>query len=598
MAAFITVPAIAMLAATATVSAQKKIVAYVPNWGDLASFTEIIDYNRLTHINVAFENPIDDTGLLSFNTKVDTLIAKAHANKVQVLVSIGGGAAASNKTMQARYFRLIGESKRSAFVARLAEYVVSHNFDGLDVDIEGPSINKDYGAFIDDLSKAMQAKGKLLTAALSQGYGGDNVPVSVFERFKFVNIMAYDGTGPWDRNRAGQHSSMDLAKGQIAYWLGRGLPKSKAVLGVPFYGYGFGDAFRTRDYPYSEIVAANVGAENLDQVGSTIWYNGISTIKAKTKLAMDQGLAGLMIWSLDTDARDGNSLLAAIYETLHAQDASPASQYPLGPDSLPHEGTPKGKLEGPFLFKSTALANTVRKYWVFVPAQYDAAKPACVLVFQDGQRAINPSGVLRVPTVMENLIARKEMPVAIGIFITPGQRGNEYPDSIGNGNPNNRSAEYDSLGDAYARFLVDELLPEVSKTYNLTKDPDGRAIGGASSGAICAFTVAWERPSAFRKVISMIGSFTDIRGGHAYSDLVRKSDRKPIRIFIQDGTRDNRNPNNPNRDWHLQNIAMVDALTARKYDMKYVFGEGNHSDNHGGALLPAILRWMWRDYPK
>ncbi|HEU4752190.1 MAG TPA: alpha/beta hydrolase-fold protein, partial [Armatimonadota bacterium] len=242
--------------------------------------------------------------------------------------------------------------------------------------------------------------------------------------------------------------------------------------------------------------------------------------------------------------------------------------------------------------------NTVRKYWIYVPSQYDPAKPACVLVFQDGQRATNPNGVLRVQNVMDNLIHRKEMPVTIGIFITPGQRGDEYPESIGFGNPNNRSVEYDSLGDAYARFLVEEMLPEVGKKYNLTRDPEGRAIGGASSGAICAFTVAWERPDAFRKVISLIGSFTDIRGGHVYPELVRKSEKKPIRIFIQDGVNDNRNPNNPNRDWHLQNQAMVAALKEKGYDMTYVFGEGGHSDNHGGAILPDIMRWLWRDYPK
>src|SRR5690348_9744259 len=154
-------------------------------------------------------------------------------------------------------------------------------------------------------------------------------------------------------------------------------------------------------------------------------------------------------------------------------------KYDLGPDSLPHEGVPQGKLEGPKLFHSRILANTTRKYWVYVPAQYDPAKPACVLVFQDGARAINPKGVLRVPTVMDNLIHRKEMPVTIGIFVTPGQRGDTYPDRIGTGNPNNRNVEYDSLGDAYARFVTEELLPEVGKTYNLTRDPEGRAIGGA-----------------------------------------------------------------------------------------------------------------------
>ena len=267
----------------------------------------------------------------------------------------------------------------------------------------------------------------------------------------------------------------------------------------------------------------------------------------------------------------------------------------LGTDSMEHEGVPKGKLEGPFLFKSKVLAGTVRKYWVYVPAQYAADKPASVLVFQDGQRATNPKGALRVPTVLDNLIHKKEMPVTIGIFITPGQKGDDYPDTIGLGNPNNRSVEYDLLGGDYARFLVDEMLPEVGKTYNLTKDPNERAIGGASSGAICAFNVAWERPDQFRKVVSLIGSFTDIRGGHVFPDLVRKADAKPIRVFIQDGENDNRNARNPKRDWHLQNLAMVEALTEKHYDMKAVFGQGGHSDNHGGAILPDVLRWLWRD---
>ncbi|MDQ3648954.1 MAG: alpha/beta hydrolase-fold protein [Acidobacteriota bacterium] len=285
------------------------------------------------------------------------------------------------------------------------------------------------------------------------------------------------------------------------------------------------------------------------------------------------------------------------------RDIAPPTQnavkdYKLGPDSLPQQGVPQGMLSGPFLFKSQVFAGTIRKYWVYVPAQYKPRKPACVLVFQDGQRAINPNGVLRVPTVMDNLIHRKEMPVTIGIFITPGQRGEEYPETLGTRNPNNRSIEYDSLGDSYARFIVEEMLPEVGKSYNLTKNPAGRAIGGASSGAICAFTVAWERPAEFRKVISLIGSFTNIRGGHVYPDLVRKSERKPIRIFIQDGIQDNRKPDNPARDWYLQNQAMVAALKEKRYDMTYVFGEGGHSDDHGGAILPDILRWLWRDWPK
>src|SRR5262245_27132535 len=182
--------------------------------------------------------------------------------------------------------------------------------------------------------------------------------------------------------------------------------------------------------------------------------------------------------------------LLAVPLTLAAQDpkgdksapkATPKVTYKLGPDSLPQDGVPKGKLEGPTLFRSKIFEGTVRQYWVYVRAQYSSDKPACVLVFQDGQRATNPNGVLRVPTVMDNLIHKKEMPVTIGIFITPGQRGDEYP--RGSGNPNNRDIEYDTLSDKYARFIVEEMLPEVGKKYNLTKDAAGRAIGGASSGA-------------------------------------------------------------------------------------------------------------------
>ncbi len=273
------------------------------------------------------------------------------------------------------------------------------------------------------------------------------------------------------------------------------------------------------------------------------------------------------------------------------------ARYQLGKDSLPQADVPKGRLEGPFVFHSNVLENTVRKYWIYVPAGYDKNSPACVLVFQDGARAVNPEGVLRVPQVLENLIHRKEIPVTIGIFITPGQRGSEFPDSIGTGNPNNRSVEYDSLGDAYARFIVEEMLPELGKKYNLTKDPAGRAIGGSSSGGICAFTVAWERPQEFRNVVSLIGSFTNIRGGHACAKMVRETPKKPIRVFLQDGIHDNRRPDNPERDWHVQNKAMVAAFEEKGYDAAHVFGTGAHSDDHGGAILPDMLRWIWRDYP-
>jgi enterochelin esterase-like enzyme len=288
---------------------------------------------------------------------------------------------------------------------------------------------------------------------------------------------------------------------------------------------------------------------------------------------------------------------AAATDPHNRRGPQPQIRYELGKDSLPQPGVPRGRLEGPHLFHSKIIKETVRQYWVYVPAQYTPEKPACVLVFQDGARATNPHGVIRAQQVLENLIAKKQIPVTIGIFITPGQRGSEFPDSIGTGNPNNRDREYDVLDDTYARFIIDEMLPEVEKKYQLTQDPAGRAIGGSSSGAICAFTVAWHRPDAFRNVISFIGSYTNIHGGHVYPDLVQQADKKPIRIFLQDGVNDLRSPQNLERDWHLQNKKMVAAFKGRGYDMAHVFGEGGHSDDHGGAMLPQMLRWIWRDYP-
>lgn len=320
--------AVAGLAAGA--SDAPRVVAYVPNWVDLGTFSGKIDYSRLSHINIAFENPVDVQGNLSFNLKDAVLIEKARANKVKVLVSIGGGSASTDKTLMERYFTLLRPTNRVDFAAKLADYVEAHGFDGLDVDIEGPSINADYGGFIAELSRALKSKGKLLTAALSKGYGGNRVPDGVFSNLDFVNIMAYDGTGSWAPEAPGQHSSLEFARDNTAYWLGRGLPKSKAVLGVPFYGYGFGKAFRNGSYAYSEIVAAYPGAENMDQAGETIWHNGIPTIKAKAQYVLAEGLGGMMIWSLDNDVPGGKSLLAAMTDSLtagRALEGKPAARF-------------------------------------------------------------------------------------------------------------------------------------------------------------------------------------------------------------------------------------------------------------------------------
>jgi enterochelin esterase-like enzyme len=306
--------------------------------------------------------------------------------------------------------------------------------------------------------------------------------------------------------------------------------------------------------------------------------------------------------------------VALSLSSVSAQTASTPARYELTQDSLPQPNTPRGRLEGPIEFKSKIFAGTVRRYWIFVPAQYTPEQPASVLVFQDGQRATNPNGPLRVPTVLENLIHRGEIPITIGIFVTPGNRSDRYPDTLGTNNPDHRAEEYDSLSDRYARFVIDELLPEVASRYRLSDDPEQRAIGGTSSGAIAAFTVAWRRPDAFRKVISLIGSYTSIGfrpetddtplepGGDLYPTLIRKSPIRPLTIFLQDGRND---LDNEHGNWFLANQQMLAALQwananaessgvdGPRYRIRHEWGDGAHSDEHGGALLPDILRWLW-----
>ncbi|HEY6546955.1 MAG TPA: alpha/beta hydrolase-fold protein, partial [Vicinamibacteria bacterium] len=238
---------------------------------------------------------------------------------------------------------------------------------------------------------------------------------------------------------------------------------------------------------------------------------------------------------------------------------------------------------------SRVFPGTVRDYWVYVPKQYAAARPAAVMVFQDGAGYVKEDGNWRVPVVFDNLIHRGEMPVTVGIFINPGV----VPATSESVLPRfNRSFEYDAVSDRYARFLIEEILPEVGKTVSLTADPNLRAIGGASSGAIAAFSVAWERPDAFRRVFSTIGTYVGLRGGHAYSTLVRKTEPKPLRVFLQDGSGD---LNIYAGDWWMANQAMLRSLEFSGYDVKHVWGDGAHDGKHGGAILPEALRWLWRD---
>ncbi|MFM7074151.1 MAG: alpha/beta hydrolase, partial [Planctomycetota bacterium] len=270
-----------------------------------------------------------------------------------------------------------------------------------------------------------------------------------------------------------------------------------------------------------------------------------------------------------------------------------AQGFKASPDHEPQEGTPRGEVIAMPAWKSKVFGGTVRDWSVYVPAQYRAESPASLMVFQDGHDYLSLKGNWRVPTVFDNLIQRGEMPVTIAVFINPGHdanQGDAYRDA--KWRASNRSLEYDSLGDCYARFLVEEIIPELKQRWSISDDPEQRAICGASSGGICSFTVAWERPDQFRKVLSTIGSFVNLRGGDIYPSLIRKTERQPLRIYLEDtsGDLDNKFGN-----WPLANQEMHRALRYMGYDVRFDYAEGYaHNSQHGGSLFPDALRWLWR----
>ncbi|HEX8999102.1 MAG TPA: SMP-30/gluconolactonase/LRE family protein [Blastocatellia bacterium] len=288
------------------------------------------------------------------------------------------------------------------------------------------------------------------------------------------------------------------------------------------------------------------------------------------------------------------SLLLSLVVTTaaFAQANQPQETYPVSPDSQVQPGVPKGEVLKFTFENSKIFPGTWREYWVYVPAQYTPDKPACVYVNQDGLQ-------WQADKVFDNLIHKKEIPVTIGVFVMHGKvraaDANAALDRF------NRSFEYDGLGDNYAKFLLEELLPDVEtkqtsdgRAIRLSKSGNDRAIGGSSSGAIAAFTAAWERPDAFSRVFSTIGTYVGLRGGHEYSTLIRKYEAKPIRVFLQDGLND---LNIYGGDWWMANQAMERSLVFAGYEVSHVWGEGAHNGRHGTALFPDAMRWLWKDWP-
>jgi enterochelin esterase family protein len=256
----------------------------------------------------------------------------------------------------------------------------------------------------------------------------------------------------------------------------------------------------------------------------------------------------------------------------------PGWSYPAESSEKP--GVAYGRYE-PLTFRSRVFGND-RTGWIYVPAAYDGKQSASLMVFQDGDAYKGE----RVGTVVENLIAARQMPVTILVLLNPGRNDD---------GTSNRSVEYDTLSDRYATFLSDEVLPLVAKSYALAPGADRHAIGGASSGGICAFTVAWHRPEQFGRVLSQIGSFTNIRGGDAYPDLVRREPARPIRVLLTDGTNDLINEHG---NWWQANNAMYSALKEKGYAARFATDRGFHAYWTCGRQLPDALRWLWADEPK
>lgn len=285
-------------------------------------------------------------------------------------------------------------------------------------------------------------------------------------------------------------------------------------------------------------------------------------------------------------------LWAEDVESTHIPSSQSKPEWEPHPDAVPRDGVPRGKVEVMPTFESKLYPGTTRDWAIYVPQQYQSDQPAGLMVFQDGERLRNVSGRWRIPVVFDNLIAQGDLPPTIAVFINPGhevskpRQGNKH---------SNRGLEYDSLGDRYARFLTEEILPIVEEKYNISDDPRMRGIGGSSSGAICAFTVAWERPDVFGKVYSSVGSFVNLRGGDLYPALIRKSEPKPIRIYMADtsGDLDNRFGS-----WPWANQRMASALQYMGYDARFDWAEGYaHNADYGSSRFPDAMRWLWREAP-
>jgi gluconolactonase len=271
-----------------------------------------------------------------------------------------------------------------------------------------------------------------------------------------------------------------------------------------------------------------------------------------------------------------------------------AQTYPLGPDSQVKD-VPHGTVEKAVLPPGQFFPGTPHGYAVYTPANA-GTRPLPYVVFLDGSSYLGDG--LRAPVVLDNLIAAKAIPPMIGIFVDPGVLPAIRPDAQ---NRYERVFEYDSLSNRYSQFLLTELLPAVAKKHALSTDPNEHAIAGTSTGAVGAFVAAWHRPDQFRRVLSLIGTYVAMKGADTLPEIVRKTEAKPLRIWMQDGANDHITPTEPYGTffagtWPQANRLLFDALQFEGYDAKLTIGTGGHDTKQGSAELPEALRWLWRDY--
>ena len=292
-----------------TVDKSARVVGYLPSYR--FDSNEKIDYCKLTHLNLAFANPGSNGKLIINDFSGVVVRARNENNNIKIYISIGGGYLTDE---QASIWSNSIDIKdnRPIIINEIVNFVVDNSLDGVDVDLEWQYVTSGYSDFVIELKSALSAKGKSMTAALPGTTKFDNITEEALQTFDFINIMAYDFTGPWNPTASGQHSSYNNAVESINFWKNTGISQSKLTLGVPFYGYDFSNSSNVTSFTFGQMVSTNNSYSEIDNVGMK-YYNGRPTIKSKVKLASEQ-VSGIMIWELGQDSFSDYSLLKTIHK--------------------------------------------------------------------------------------------------------------------------------------------------------------------------------------------------------------------------------------------------------------------------------------------